>query len=56
MNEFAFLADAHRGEQTDPDLLELSLKLSRTPWSPLYSRHVSPDREVIAMLGKETTR
>ncbi len=55
MNEFAFLADAHRTPQEDTDLLDLSLTLSRTPCSPLYNRHVSPDREVTALLSEQTT-
>ncbi len=55
MNEFAFLADAHRSKGSEPDLLELSLTLSRTPCSPLYNKHVSPDREVAALLGTQTT-
>ncbi len=55
MNEFAFLAEAHRAEGASTDLLELSLTLASTPCSPLYSRHVSPDREVTALLGEQTT-
>lgn len=52
MKEFAFLAETHRAEGASIDLLELSLTLSRTPCSPLYNRHVSPDREVAALLVK----
>ena len=55
MNEFAFLAETHRTKDADIDLLGLSVTLSRTPCSPLYSRHVSPDREVAALLGEQTT-
>lgn len=55
MNEFAFLAEAHRSKGTGIDLLALSLTLSRTPRSPLYRRHVSPDRELAALLGKQTS-
>jgi hypothetical protein len=55
MNEFAFLAEVHRAERPDPDLLELSLKLSRTPCSPLNSRHISPDLEVAALLRGQAT-
>ena len=55
MNEFAFLAEAHRAERPNTDLLELSLTLSRTPCSPLYTRHVSPDRELAALAGQQTT-
>lgn len=47
MNEFAFLAEARR-EQTS-DLVALAIALSRTPCSPLYNRHVSPDRELAAL-------
>ena len=55
MNEFAFLANAHHTNGAGTDLLELSLTLARTPCSPLYHRHVSPDREVAALLGEQTT-
>ncbi len=51
MNEFAFLAEHHRNGQSDVDLLELSLELSRTPCGPLYGRHVSPDRELTALVA-----
>lgn len=56
MNEFAFLAEHHHAETADTDLLELSLTLSRTPCSPLYNRHVSPDRELAALLDKPEPR
>jgi hypothetical protein len=53
MNEFAFLAEANRrGEQPVTDLVDLSVKLARTPCGPLYNRHVSPDRELRALLGE----
>jgi len=55
MNEFAFLAQGHRTAGSEPDLLELSLTLSRTPCSPLYHRHVSPDRETAALLAEQPT-
>jgi hypothetical protein len=48
MNEFTFLAD-HAG--TD-DLAELGMSLARTPCSPLYKRHVSPDRELHALVDQ----
>ena len=47
MNEFTYLADAWRHDE--PDLLHLSLRLAGTPCSPLYKRHVSPDRELAAL-------
>lgn len=51
MNEFLFLAGVHRAEDGDVDLLTLSLDLARTPCSPLYRRHVSPDRELSAFVS-----
>ncbi len=51
MNEFSFLADAHRRDDPELGLLELSNRLSAVPCSPLYRRHVSPDRELQALLG-----
>ena len=51
MNEFAFLADLHRHEAAHLDLLRLSVLLARTPCGPLFTRHVSPDRETITLLA-----
>jgi hypothetical protein len=51
MNEFAYLADAHRASADDLDLVELSLRLAETPCSPLYGSHVSPDRALAAIAG-----
>jgi hypothetical protein len=50
MNEFTFLAGAYRGDIPAPDLLALALRLAATPCGPLYSKHVSPDRELAALL------
>jgi Domain of unknown function (DUF6933) len=51
MNEFAYLADVFRSDYpAGPDLLELSVRLSTVPCGPLYARHVSPDRELAALL------
>jgi hypothetical protein len=52
MNEFVFLADHYRRYhgQPQPDLVELSVQLSRTPCSPLYGAHTSPDRAVAALI------
>ena len=50
MNEFAFLAEAYRGDTPAPDLLALAIRLATTPCGPLYSKHVSPDRELDALL------
>jgi len=53
MNEFVHLADWRRHEITVPDdLTWLSLKLAQTPCSPLYGRHISPDRELAATLAE----
>lgn len=34
------------------DLLWLSLEIAQVPCSPLYGRHVSPDRELAAVLSE----
>ena len=34
-----------------PSLLELSVRLAQTPCGPLYKRHLSPDRELTALLA-----
>ncbi|MFE9655501.1 DUF6933 domain-containing protein [Micromonospora sp. NPDC006431] len=49
MNEFAFLADTWR-DATKPNLFDLAVRLAATPCSPLYQRHVSPDRELAALV------
>nr|WP_221377013.1 hypothetical protein [Actinoplanes polyasparticus] len=50
MNEFAYLADVYRHSDPGRSLAELGLKLAETPCSPLYRRHVRPDRELEAFL------
>jgi hypothetical protein len=50
MNEFTFLAESYRGDTPAPDLLALAMDLAATPCGPLYSKHVSPDRELAALL------
>ena len=37
-------------------MLEISLRLSETPCSPLYKTHVSPDRATVAMFGAAPLR
>ena len=54
MNEFGFLADAHRAQHAELDLLEVSMKLSTVPCGPLYRSHVSPDRELQALVRADT--
>ncbi len=52
MNEFSNLAEAHARGGESPSLLELSFDLSKTPCGPLYESHVSPDRELAALLAE----
>jgi hypothetical protein len=55
MNEFTALANAYRGDTPAPDLLALAIRLAATPCGPLYSKHVSPDRELAALLRSFTS-
>jgi hypothetical protein len=50
MNEFAHLAEAYRLSPGETDLGALALSLARTPCGPLYKRHISPDRELAALI------
>lgn len=50
LTEFTYLTQAHHDHDPDTDLLDLALRLAATPCGPLYRRHVSPDRELAAML------
>jgi hypothetical protein len=52
MNEFTYLAEVYASDQREPNLLELALRLSKTPCGPLYQRHHSPDRELAALLSQ----
>ena len=54
MNDFAYLAEAHHTAKHPTDLLELSLRLARTPCGPLYRSHTSPDREITAYVNLHT--
>lgn len=49
LSEFGALAGIEPTERDD--LLRLSLRLARTPCGPLYRRHVSPDRELAALVA-----
>jgi len=51
MNEFSYLGSVHR-RADDDDLVALSVHLAQTPCSPLYRRHVSPDRELAAHVSE----
>ncbi|HEX2772845.1 MAG TPA: hypothetical protein VHN18_10500 [Micromonosporaceae bacterium] len=50
MNEFTYLAEAYRDNDPRHDLLDLAVRLATTPCGPLYSKNVSPDRELGALL------
>jgi len=52
MNEFTHLGEVFR-EKTGPfDLEALSIRLAEVPCSPLYSRQISPDRELKAITAQ----
>lgn len=51
MNDFIRLAEAFCDHSPTPaELLPLALRLARTPCSPLYRSHTSPDRELAALV------
>jgi hypothetical protein len=50
LNEFTYLAEAWRDGRPQPDLHALALRLATTPCGPLYRKHISPDRELAALL------
>jgi len=54
MNEFTHLAEAYRDDTPAPDLPGLAMRLATTPCSPLYSKNVSPDRELDALVRSLT--
>jgi hypothetical protein len=54
MNEFTHLAETYRSDTPAPDLLDLAMRLATTPCGPLYSKHISPDRELRALLHSIT--
>jgi hypothetical protein len=52
MNEFVHLANWHKeAVMSEDDLIAVALELSQVPTSPLYKRHVSPDRELAAAVA-----
>ena len=55
MNEFTHLAEAYRDHHPGQDLLDLAVRLARTPCGPLYTKNVSPDRELAAFLSSIAT-
>ena len=50
MNEFSYLAKAYRTDTSISNLVALAVRLSQTPCSPLYSRNVTPDRELATLV------
>jgi hypothetical protein len=50
MTEFAYLADVHRSNYADVDLVQLPLRFARTPCGPLYPTHTSPDLAIAAIV------
>jgi hypothetical protein len=50
MNEFTYLAEAYRHRHPGQDLLDLAMRLATTPCGPLYTTHITPDRELAAFL------
>ena len=52
MNEFSRLAETYRVSSAEADLVPLALRLALTPCGPLYNRHVSPDRELAAVIAR----
>ena len=51
MTAFAHLAEAYRAHDEPTELIALSLKLARTPCSPLYKGAVFPDRALKDLTG-----
>ncbi len=52
MNEFVHLAKSYREHRGISDLTVISLILSQTPCGPLYRSHISPDRELDALVSR----
>jgi hypothetical protein len=55
MNEFTYLAEAHHDHHPGQDLLDLAMQLATTPCGPLYTKNISPDRELAALLRSIAT-
>jgi hypothetical protein len=56
MNEFARLGRAYRDSEDGVDLHALSMWLACTPCRPLYSPHVTPDRELAEFVARRNSR
>ena len=53
LNQLTYLAEGYRDQNQTTDLLQLSIRLSETPCSPLYKRAISPDRELLRLIEME---
>ncbi len=51
MNEFSFFAEVERAHERSEDLVSMAVRLAGTPCSPLYKRHLFPDRELAALVA-----
>ena len=51
MNELKYLAELYTKLDDESDLLALSMRLAETPCGPLYEQHISPDRELAALVA-----
>jgi hypothetical protein len=54
MNDFTHLAETYRDNTPEPDLLGLAMQLAITLCSPLYNKHIRPDRELHALVRSIT--
>lgn len=52
MNEFKHMADDQLRHVDDIELMELALWLAQVPCGPLFKSHVSPDRELRAVVAE----
>ena len=52
MNEFTHLGEVFREGAASLDLETLSIRLAQVPCGPLYSRRISPDRELTALAAQ----
>ncbi|WP_254606551.1 DUF6933 domain-containing protein [Burkholderia contaminans] len=55
MTEFTHLAEAYRAHDEPTELIALSLKLARTPCSPLYKGPISPERALETLMNDGET-
>lgn len=46
------MAEVDETRRADDDLVALSVRIAKTPTSPLYKLHISPDRELAALVDE----